>query len=274
MKKNLLKITLDVVMTVTLALLYNSHVFSMAFHEIAGLGIFGLLVIHCLLNRKWVVAVTKQFLGKPLSAKIRFGYGIDALLLITFLTIITSGICESQVLFPSGGEKDRLWRSVHHFSAGISVVLVGIHLGLHWGFVKGMFKKAMHIHEKAARPMSMAVLALVLAFGVYNMATGSFAGLLSAPFSAEDTNTYKPKDGENKSGYHNGGGSGAKEDEESNNGSGNEDKNTVVAENALSRILNTMATYLSIIGVFAALTYYIEKLLSRRKKTKNDIDRP
>ncbi|MBY6269133.1 DUF4405 domain-containing protein [Parageobacillus thermoglucosidasius] len=33
------------------------------------------------------------------------------------------------------------WRNIHHFFSAISIILVGIHLGLHWNFVSNMFKR-------------------------------------------------------------------------------------------------------------------------------------
>ncbi|UOE74831.1 DUF4405 domain-containing protein [Parageobacillus thermoglucosidasius] len=30
------------------------------------------------------------------------------------------------------------WRNIHHFFSAISIILVGIHLGLHWNFVSNV----------------------------------------------------------------------------------------------------------------------------------------
>ena len=101
MKKNTVKMLLDIVIIAILALLYNSHVTVLAFHEIAGLGLFGLFIIHCLLNIKWIIAVSKRFFSKPIAPKVRIGYIVNLLLLITFIFEIISGIFTSQILFPS-----------------------------------------------------------------------------------------------------------------------------------------------------------------------------
>jgi hypothetical protein len=66
MKKNIIKILLDVMMAAILVLLYNSHAISLAFHEIAGL-----FIIHCLLNKKWITAITAKFFNKSLAPRIR-----------------------------------------------------------------------------------------------------------------------------------------------------------------------------------------------------------
>lgn len=224
MKKNIIKIILDVIMTVILVLLFNSHVFAMTFHEVAGLFIGSLFVIHCLLNKKWIAAITTKFFSKSLAPRIRFGYIIDLLLVISFLFIIISGIRTSQVLFPMLADgKDSPWRNVHHFFAAVSIILVGIHLGLHWDFVSNMFKKMLRIPQKVSKPLSIALLTAALAFGVYSIATSSFTGWLTAPFtsavksesntdekgSIPDSDTHTPKKGEHKGN----GNSGTKTDE-------------------------------------------------------------
>ncbi|MDR1409607.1 MAG: DUF4405 domain-containing protein [Oscillospiraceae bacterium] len=355
MRKNIIKISLDVVMAGILILLYNSHAISLAFHEIAGLFLFGLFVIHCLLNRKWVTSITAKFFSKSIAPRVRFGYIIDLMLLVSFVLIIFSGISTSQVLFPSLAQaKDSPWRSVHHFFAALSIILVGIHLGLHWNFVTGMFKKAIRIPQKLAKPLSIGLLLIVLVFGTYSTVASSFTGWLAEPFIAagksgtsdsdtepaknEDKSSWdgivngdKPGEGspateesspsasgtdaaptaepaknEDKSswdGIVNGdkpgesdATTGAKKEIESANGqTGKPDENksgTTVEptapeadgeeggdtaahpagekkseEGSPAAIVGTVATYLSILGVFSAITYYIDKLLKKKKRT-------
>ena len=224
MKKNIIKIILDVIMISILVLLYNSHVFAMAFHEITGLVIGSLFIIHCLFNKKWIAAITTKFFSKSLAPRIRIGYIIDLLLVISFLLIIISGIRTSQVLFPMLADgKDSPWRSVHHFFAGVSIILVGVHLGLHWDFVSNMLKKMLRIPQKVSKPLGIALLAIVLIYGAYSIPTSSFTGWLTEPFSSTvknesdtgekgstpDSDTHTPKKGENKGN----GNSGTKADE-------------------------------------------------------------
>ncbi|MDR1699583.1 MAG: DUF4405 domain-containing protein, partial [Lachnoclostridium sp.] len=120
MKKNMIKMVLDIVMLGILALLFNSHVAAMAFHEIAGLSLCGLFVIHCLLNIKWIISVSKRFFSKSLAIKVRIGYIVNLLLLVTFTFALISGINTSQVLFPSLAQGG-IWRGIHHFCGAISI---------------------------------------------------------------------------------------------------------------------------------------------------------
>jgi len=288
-KKNIVKITLDVIMTVILVLLYNSHVFALAFHEIAGLILAGMFVIHCLLNFKWVTSISAKFFTKTLTPRVRLGYIINFLLVITFALIITSGVMTSQVLFADiAAPKGSPWRSVHHFAGATAIILVGIHLGLHWGFISGMFKKIIRIPSKIAKPISIVLLIGILAFGSYSIATSSFTSWLTEPFisstghadeeskseengSEEENNIQSEKQEENKSGW-----------DGRINGEKNENKNvpsqngeneeghpageSKMEEGSLAIIGNTIATYLSIISVFATISYYLDKILLKKRK--------
>lgn len=282
MNKNTIKISLDVVMTVILLLLFNSHVYIMAFHEIVGLFICMLFIIHCLLNKKWISAITAKFSSKSLPSKVRFGYIIDLLLLISFLFIIISGIKTSQVLFPFIADaKDSPWRNIHHLFSGVSIILVGIHLGLHWNFVSDMFKKMIRIPQKISKPLSIILMLALLVFGSYSIATSSFKGWLTAPFTTEsksgkdsdvkeNTNAasdHTPESGEDKNG-NDVEPAVPKTDEESKQGSSDKTGHTEKKspEGSPMVIVNTIATFLSIIGVFTAATYYLDKLFSREKK--------
>jgi hypothetical protein len=181
MKKNVIKMILDIIMIVILAMLYNSHVADLSFHEIAGLGIFGLFIIHCLLNVKWITGISKRFFSKSLAPKVRIGYIVNLLLAVTFIFIIISGICTSQVLFPSNSHGS-VWRGIHHFCAAISIILVGIHVGLHWSFISGMVKKVVSLKEDTRKIGARILLVIVLSLGIYSITTSSFTNWLVEPF--------------------------------------------------------------------------------------------
>ena len=300
MKKNVIKMILDIVMIVILALLYNSHVAAMSFHEIAGLAICGLFIIHCLLNIKWIIGISKRFFSKSLALKVRIGYIVNLLLLVTFVFAVISGIQTSQVLFPADNHGS-VWRGIHHFCGAISIILVGIHLGLHWGFISGMIKKVIRIKSAVIRKVvAMVLLVVVLSFGVYSISTSSFTNWIVEPFVTQvktethterigteestdtqtdnavdpeksedgnvggDMNDHTGREGENKP---------RPSTETENNGGNNgtetkHDDSTKTVETSPAIVFGTIAKFISIMGIFAALTYYIEKFFKRKKKEK------
>ena len=254
-KRNVIKLLLDIVMAGTLALLYNSHVFALGFHELAGLILAGLFVVHCLFNKGWIASVSARLLSKGLPIRVRIGYLIDALLAVTFGLIILSGILTSQVLFPAAVQnKNSAWRGIHHCAAAVSLILTGVHIGLHWRFIAGMGKKWFRMPAKLSRVLCLALLAALLSSGIYHIASGSFLPWLAEPFSRSaqlqregrpgDVGDRQPKSNENK--------------EERRGESKSEGSSAMGA-------LSTAATYLSIMSVFAAVAHYLNtvKILRR-----------
>lgn len=281
MKKNITKILLDVVMAVILVLLYNTHSISLVFHEIAGIFIFGLFIIHCLLNRKWITAITAKFFSKSLAPRVRFGYIINFLMLASFLLILISGICTSQILFPFADSKDSPWRNIHHFFAAISIILIGIHLGLHWKFISNMFKNMIQLPQKLAKALSICLLLVVLVFGVYSIGTSGFTGWLTSPFITEIKGTANSDNSgklEEKT-QENNTSSDALDLEVKSQANSDVNKDTSgsseldhpvgekkMEEGSLIAVMSTITTYLSIIGVFTAATYYLDKFLLKWRK--------
>lgn len=246
MKRNIIKIILDVLMTAILVLLYNSYAINMAFHEIAGLCIFILFIIHCLLNIKWIRKITVRFFIKSLPPRIRLYYILDFLLLISFSLIIISGIYLSKILFPMINPHEGPWKTIHLFFSGFSIILIGIHIGLHWTFISNIFKKIVKISFKFAKPLGIVLLLIILAFGFYSIVTSNFTNWLASPFieqAQKDEHTNKA--------------------ETTKNDITNTSKET---KGSTTEILYTIATFSSIIGVFTTATHYIGKYLSKHKK--------
>ena len=54
------KIALDVVMFLIPVFLYKAKVLTLTYHEVAGIGILLVFLIHCLFNRRWIVNNAKS----------------------------------------------------------------------------------------------------------------------------------------------------------------------------------------------------------------------
>lgn len=140
-----LKIFLDIALIVVFILLMNSKIISLAFHEIAGLAIGAFFLVHKLLNLKWIKSVTKNIFGKKVTIETRIRYILDVLLLLGVYTIIISGIFMSQVLFPQATADNFTWRSIHTAFSYICIILIGLHIGLHWKWVMNGFSRMFKI---------------------------------------------------------------------------------------------------------------------------------
>ncbi len=271
-------------MLLLLVLMYDKMAVSMAFHEIGGLFLIGLSMIHLLFNGKWIAAVTKRLFGKQTPVKVRLGYCVDALLLISFALVGVSGVLISKELFSFHG--GNVWKTVHYCASAYAIVLMGVHLGLHWNRIrakllkKGVIKRGAHI-------AGIAAICLVLGFGVYSIATTSLVRWLSMPFQTasefpgsgqerfagvrdqnrielqttqDDTNTASDSAAPSA-----GSDTGQAPATPAKRGNGfHEGKDG--GQGSLTSTLLLVANYLSITAVFAAITRGLEQFFGKRKR--------
>ena len=175
-----LKLALDAIMLVLLVLMYEKQVISMSFHEIGGLVLIGMFVIHHLVNARWIGANTKRLFAKDTPGLMRARYIVDALLLVAFLAIAVTGILINKTLFAirvAGNAK-----MLHCFASAIAIILMGVHLGLHADYIFGkLFKKGAN---KIAKIATAVLLAALVAFAGYSLFATQFVSLLAAPLQA------------------------------------------------------------------------------------------
>lgn len=95
MKKQSVKIIVDVIMTVILMLLMAFELIGRTAHEWLGVGMFVMFVIHHILNRKWTSHLLK---GKYTPIRI-FQTLLAVLVLVCILCSMVSGIVLSRYVF-------------------------------------------------------------------------------------------------------------------------------------------------------------------------------
>lgn len=111
------------------------------FHEWAGLIIGILFILHKILNWGWIVKVTTGFFHRC-PGRARLNYILDLLLLAGIILMTLSGIAIARTIDFSWltlGGTPIFWRVMHTSSSLITLVLFGIHLGLHWNWVLQRF---------------------------------------------------------------------------------------------------------------------------------------
>jgi hypothetical protein len=285
MKKiNYVKIILDITMVIVFTLLYNTRVLGMTFHEVAGLAIGAIILVHCGLNWKWIKGVTLKFFNKGTPFKTRLGYIVDLLLLINVIVIIVTGIFISKTLFSGlnfGGAHS--YKFLHVASSYFSLILIGIHLGLHWNWVMIMFKRIVKLPEqKMFSYLSKALAVVVLVFGIYTMNSSAFLSRIS-PVGANGVEGKMRIEGRpsgesrpNVEGREATEGNSAKaKGDQTDKGSfqkpgeGNfsgKPQNIKGGKGGSTSIISVITTQLGIISVFTIGTFYIEQVLSKRKK--------
>lgn len=276
-----LKLALDAIMLILLVLMYNKQVISMEFHEIGGLALIGLFLIHHLVNAKWIGAVTRRLFAKDTPGLVRARYIVDAMLLLAFLAVGVTGVLISKVVFSLHVAGN--FKTLHYFASALAILLMGIHLGLHTDYIFG--KLLRKCANRVAKIALAVVLAALIAFGAYSLTTTSFLRYLFAPlqttrvlqaepgsngdFALDGSSGERPADMSELPEFssENGAqppqsGEDAASGESRRNGSGGEHDH---GEGGSTSAALLIAQYVGIIALFGAATYGVQRLIGRRK---------
>ena len=164
-QKTILKIVIDIGMTVMLLLLMAYELIGEAAHEWLGIGMFALFIIHHILNRKWSRCVFK---GKYTLFRIW-----QTVLVIGVLITMTGSMYGGVILskhalsfLPIKGGRG-FAREIHMVSAYCGFVLMSLHLGLHWSMMMGMAKQLVKEIPTAGKWVLHGIVALIAGYGVY-----------------------------------------------------------------------------------------------------------
>lgn len=133
-----LKMAVDFFMLLLLPILMAYSLIGEAAHEWLGMLMFLLFLLHHLLNWRWFKNLTK---GK--YSPYRIGVTIiNLLLIVVMISLPVSGIVMAKYTFSfvqtgAGASKARL---IHLLASYWGYLLMSVHLGFHWNFVKGRIR--------------------------------------------------------------------------------------------------------------------------------------
>lgn len=159
------KMIIDILMTVSLLLLMPYGLLGEAYHEWIGAGMLLLFVMHHVLNRKWIGNLRK---GRYTPFRI-LQTVLVIVILLTMMGSMISGILLSRYVFTFVDVRGAAMpaRNIHMICAYWNLVLLSVHLGLHWSMIIGMAGKRFH-HPSAVRTWSTRIAgAAIAAYGVY-----------------------------------------------------------------------------------------------------------
>lgn len=158
--KTAVKLSVDILMTLSLLFLMGYHFWGEALHEWVGAGMFILFIAHHILNGNWHKSLFK---GKYNAMRI-LTLCLDILVLVAMLAQMYSGIVMSRYVFdflPSIGGMS-LARRLHILGAYWGYILMSLHLGLHWNMILGVFRKAAGIKGKSTIRSIIALMGLCI----------------------------------------------------------------------------------------------------------------
>ena len=166
------RIIWDICMLGVFLAVMSFHFIPKALHEILGLALPLMAAWHLWLNRRYWATL---FRGKQSMERI-FRAAINFLLVISLLLILFTGICLSNHLFkgiiPLELTRNITLHQIHVSLPFLILILIGLHLGLHWkGWWERLKKSCSWWREKATfRLLTGGAILSVVVLGVY----GSF----------------------------------------------------------------------------------------------------
>lgn len=175
-KKLMVKILIDIGMTVCLLLLMPYSLLNETAHEWIGMAMFALFIMHHVLNHKWLTSVAK---GKYTM----FRVAQTILVMVVFALMISSmisGILLSNHIFKMIRIPGTYVTAsqIHMFSAYWGFVAMSLHLGIHWNIIIAMigklWKKPSTIRKWTARGVAV----IAAAYGVYAFGVRQIGGYL------------------------------------------------------------------------------------------------
>lgn len=152
MSKTKFQMFLDIGLFASFFIVNMPQVTGIAIHEWLSFAFIPVILIHVVLNWKWIVNVTKRFI-KKLQGELRFNYILDIALFILMVTVIFSGILISEEALPFLGFTtviNAFWVGLHSMSTNLLIIGMGIHLAMHWKWIVSTTNRYLFKRNKPA----------------------------------------------------------------------------------------------------------------------------
>lgn len=185
MKKTHWKFLLDIVMMLLMLVLMKLTFTGIMWHELIGLGIFLLFAVHKAINYKTIVCFIKNFSKKDIGFKVKIMSLLDIVLFVDVAMMTFSGIMISREVFGLAQTNENLafWSALHHSMSYLALILISIHVGLHWAEIMCRVKKGLAIQrigKVAAAALRIGAVAIMV-LGVKASATQDVLAKIAEP---------------------------------------------------------------------------------------------
>ena len=164
-RKQIVKIAVDIAMTAVLLLLMTYELIGQVSHELLGIIMFVLFILHHILNNRW----TKNLIKGKYTTLRTLQTVLVVLVLFSMAGSIFSGVMLSRHIFSFLPFSDGLSfaRNLHMLSAYWGFVFMSLHLGFHWNMIMGMAKRLTK-KPSVMQTWMLRIIALIIAgYGVY-----------------------------------------------------------------------------------------------------------
>ena len=152
MSLNQINFWIDLGLLILFYLVMSPQATGIPLHEWISIAIMIPIVVHLLTHWKWIVNVVKKFF-KHLPGETRFNQIWNILLFIMMNVAFFTGLLISEVVFPALGiavNIDPFWVSLHNLSANVLLLMMGVHLAIHWNWIVNAVRR--YLLRKPAVP--------------------------------------------------------------------------------------------------------------------------
>lgn len=171
------KLVNDLVMTVLMLIAMAYYITGNTIHEVIGVVVLLLFIVHNYLNRRWYKAILK---GKHNFRRI-LQIVLNLLFLVAMVVMIICGILISSDIFPFiPVNNDMIFRQIHVHSAYWGFIIMAVHIGLSWGMIINSVRRMTGISGTSRiRTIALRILAVIIvAYGVHSSFEGDMGSKL------------------------------------------------------------------------------------------------
>lgn len=136
-------LALDIAIFIVFLAVASPSLTGMTIHEWLALAFAAALIVHLLFHWKWMVAVIGKFY-KKLFHQSRLNLIVDVAFFITMAATMLSGILISKSVLGTLGislQVGHNWQTIHKLMANFSLILLGLHFGLHIKWIVSSLKR-------------------------------------------------------------------------------------------------------------------------------------
>jgi len=177
-KVYLFQAMLDALMALLLLVLMGFHLHGEMVHEWAGILFAVLIVVHLSLNRHRLWSLSPRI---P-SAMVFINRTINVATLVIILTALVSGIMLSRHLLVElpFHNPERWVRKTHMTAVHWGMLILAVHIGLHWKMLATFFCRIMHITESSgfANVTMPVIFSIIALHGLYCFLNGDYLAYL------------------------------------------------------------------------------------------------
>jgi len=133
---------LDIALALAFAVELEMHFTGLRLHELLGLAFGIAFIIHIILHFDWIVSITRHFFRK-LFHESRLNYVLNIAVFVDMVAATVTGILISRTLglSISLGQSQGTIRQLHTLTSEGTLLLIGLHVALHWKWIATHAKK-------------------------------------------------------------------------------------------------------------------------------------